>query len=220
MKKKLILWISLLFMGKLMSMHVEIGESNWELLSAEIKLLVFEYVAGRYNLDQINKAINTLSKVNKEMRHLTLDPKSYLIKTIRANFCKKVTDLGLNFTRGNESISFIIDKKLYIAQFNFQNSADVRRKNIEVAQVIGMLNQHDLNIFIKDLVLKLKDKTDEELLPIVMTLAQPYIYSQMNHNNMSVQNIRPIAQAIFDLFKCKESLNYKNKVAFGLIEFN
>src|SRR3546814_12655343 len=91
MKKKLILWISLLFMGKLMSMHVEIGESNWDLLSAEIKLLVFEYVAGRYDLDKINKAINTLSKVNKEMIHLTLDHKSYLIKTIRSNFCKKVT---------------------------------------------------------------------------------------------------------------------------------
>ncbi len=217
MKKKLILWISLLFMGKLMSMHVEIGESNWDLLSAEIKLLVFEYVAGRYDLDQINKAINTLSKVNKEMRHLTLDPKSYLIKTIRANFCKKITDLSLNFTRGNESISFIVDQKSYIAQFNFQNSADVRQKNIEVAQVIGIINQHDLNIFIKDLVLKLRDKTDEELLPIAMTLAQSYIYSQMNHNNMSVQNIRSIAQAIFDLFKCKESLNYKNKVTFGLI---
>lgn len=218
MKKKLILWISLLFMSKLMSMHVEIGESNWDLLPREIKLLVFEYVAGRYDLDQINKAINTLSKVNKEMRYLTLeDPKSYIIKSIRANFCKKVTDLTLNFNIGNESLSFIVDKKSYIAQFNLQNSADVRQKNIEVAQVIGTLNQGDLNIFIKDLVLKLRDKTDEELLPIAMTLAQSYIYSQMNHNSMSVKNIRPVAQAIFDLFKCKESLNYKNKVTFGLM---
>lgn len=104
MKNKLIIFFSSVWIFNLNPMHRDnsidqFHKVNFDHLPREVKLHIFQYIAGRYSLDQIDSAINILSRVNREFRSLTIhDPELYLINRIKKDLIKCNYNCGLLFT--------------------------------------------------------------------------------------------------------------------------
>ncbi len=104
MNNKLVIFFSSVWIFNLNPMHKDnsidqFNEVNFDHLPREVKLHIFQYITGRYNLDQIDSAINILSRVNREFRSLTIqDPELYLINRIKKDLIKCNYNCGLLFT--------------------------------------------------------------------------------------------------------------------------
>ena len=217
MKSKLILIFTSLLTMNLISMQTEESVHDFNSLPSEVKLLIFEYVAGRYDINQVNTAINTLSKVNKGLRGLTLeDEKAYLINSIKNNFIKKIANVNVDFTKNNETLAFDVGGRHYEAKRNPTRNAEIYQHNQEVARVIESLNEAELNQLIQNVVGKLHGKSDEELADFSMSLMQSYFYAEDEDNDVMKDKIRRIAAAIFDLFKTKSGIEYDKGNFFEL----
>ncbi len=217
MKNKLILAFTSLLTMNLVSMQTEESVYDFNSLPSEIKLLIFEYVAGRYDINQVNTAINTLSKVNKGLRGLTLeDEKAYLINSIKNNFIKKIANVNVDFTKNKETLAFDVGGRHYEAKRNPTGDAAIYQHNQEVARVIESLNDAELNQLIQDVVGKLHGKSDEELTDFAMSLLESYFYGEDEDNDAMKQKIQRIVSAIFNLFVTKSGIKYAQKYNFGL----
>ncbi|CDK30632.1 hypothetical protein [Candidatus Babela massiliensis] len=217
MKSKLILVLTSILTMNLISMQAEESVHDFNSLPSEVKLLIFEYVAGRYDINQVNTAINTLSKVNKELRGLTLeDEKAYLINSIKNNFVKKATNVNVDFTKNKETLAFDVGGRHYEAKNNASTANAIYQHNQEVARVIESLNEAELNQLIQNVVCKLHGKSDEELADFAMSLVQSYEYAEDEDNDIMKDKIRRVAAAIFNLFSTKRGIIYSRKNFFEL----
>jgi len=217
MKNKLILIFTSFLTMNLVSMQTEESIHDFSSLPSEVRLLIFEYVAGRYDINQVNTAINALSKVSKEFRGLTFeDEKAYLINSIKNNFVKKITNVNVDFTKNNETLAFDVGGRHYEAKNNASTTNAIYQHNQEVARVIESLNDEELNQLIQDVVGKLQGKSDEELADFAMSLVQSYEYAEDEDNDVMKDKIRRVAAAIFDLFKTKRGIIYSRKNIFEL----
>ena len=203
----------------LISMQTEEAVYDFNSLPSEVKLLIFEYVAGRYDINQVNASINALSKVSKEFRELTLeDEKAYLINNIKNNFVKKITNVNVDFTKNNETLAFDVGGRHYEAKNNPNADATIEQDNREVARIIGSLNDNELNQLIQNVEGKLRGKTDEELAKFALTLVDSYFYAEDQGDDIMRDKIRRIAVAVFNLFadKTKNSIPYAGRIDFGI----
>ncbi len=217
MKSKLILVLTSILTMNLISMQTEESVYDFNSLPSEVKLLIFEYVAGRYDINQVNTAINTLSKVNKGLRGLTLeDEKAYLINSIKNNFIKKIANVNVDFTKNKETLAFDVGGRHYEAKRNPTDDNAIYEHNKEFAVVIESLNDAELNQLIQDILGKLHGKTDDDLSYFAMSLVQPYQYAEDVDNDEMKNKIRKIAASIYERFANKSGFIYARRRDFEI----